>query len=205
MRELAHQQDGFDSNLGWTNENAFGLSNKCLGYMSHLDKTRFRMFYSSVDLQAWRKLRAETYQLPSPIDLCTDTCAMGIFVWYIDKYPEVLNLHGDKLEMFFDRGEPFKGSFEKRWRAESQKYKQTKVWNSWQLISRISSVDMKAVPGLQAADILAWAVNRDASISKGKGKFFRHIMHHVIPASFAVWDEALLRRKHRPLLHLYTR
>jgi len=130
---------------------------------------------------------------------------MGIFVWYIDKYPEVLNLHGDKLEMFFDRGEPFKGSFEKRWRAESQKYKQTKVWNSWQLISRISSVDMKAVPGLQAADILAWAVNRDASISKGKGKFFRHIMHHVIPASFAVWDEALLRRKHRPLLHLYTR
>src|ERR1022692_320872 len=45
MRELAHQRDGFDSSSGWTDENAFGLSNKCLVYMSHLDKTRFRMFY----------------------------------------------------------------------------------------------------------------------------------------------------------------
>jgi hypothetical protein len=39
-------------------------SNKCLIYMSHLDKKRFRMFHYAVDLQAWRKLKAETYQLP---------------------------------------------------------------------------------------------------------------------------------------------
>ena len=69
MREIAHQTKGFDRKLGWDDNSAFGLSNNCLVYMSHLDKKRFRLFYCAVDLIAWRKLRAETYQMPSPIDI----------------------------------------------------------------------------------------------------------------------------------------
>jgi len=69
MREIAHQTKGFDGKLGWDDNSAFGLSNNCLVYMSHLDKKRFRLFYCAVDLIAWRKLRAETYQMPSPIDI----------------------------------------------------------------------------------------------------------------------------------------
>lgn len=203
MRELVHQRGGFNSSLGWTDENAFGLSNKCLGYMSQLDKKRFRMIYSAVDLTAWRKLRAETYQLPDPVSLCVDTCQLGIFGWYMETYPEILDLRADAIEVFFDQGEPFKGKFERRWTEEKQESRRRKkAWNSWRMISKISAVDMRHVPGVQAADILAWAVNRDAVKSEGKGKFLRRIMHDVIPASFAVWDEAKLRKHHRPLLYL---
>jgi hypothetical protein len=203
MRELVHQRDGFDSSLGWTNDSAFGLSNKCLVYMSHLDKKRFRMVYSAVDLEAWRKLRAETYQLPDPVDLCVETCQLGIFGWYMQTYPDILDLHADRIDVFFDQGEPFKGAFEKRWREEKKESRRAgKSWDSWRMISRISTVDMRQVPGVQAADVLAWAVNRDAGKSEGKGKYLRHIMHQVIPATFAVWDEAKLRKHHKRLLYV---
>jgi hypothetical protein len=69
MREIAHQRKGFDRKHGWNEQNAFGLVTSCLSYMSRLDKTRFRMFYCSVDLVAWRKLRAQTNALPSPPSL----------------------------------------------------------------------------------------------------------------------------------------
>ena len=49
MREVFRLEKGFDSKKGWDHEKAFGLVNKCLVYMSHLDKKRFRMFYCSVN------------------------------------------------------------------------------------------------------------------------------------------------------------
>jgi endo-1,4-beta-D-glucanase Y len=73
MRELAFQVEGFDKSLGWNDSNAFGLSNKCLMHMSYQDKKRFRIFYCAVDLKAWRKLKAETYQIPEPVELCNAT------------------------------------------------------------------------------------------------------------------------------------
>lgn len=47
-REICHQIEGFDRKFGWTNENAFGLSNKCLAYLSQLDKKRFSIFYCAI-------------------------------------------------------------------------------------------------------------------------------------------------------------
>lgn len=75
MREVYRLEKAFDKQLGWTQDNAFSLVNKCLMYMSHLDKKRFRMFYCTVDLRAWQKLRAETYQMPDPIDMCNKYAA----------------------------------------------------------------------------------------------------------------------------------
>jgi hypothetical protein len=75
MNELARQIEGFDRRLGWTPKNSWELVFKCLMFMQHLDKQRFRMFYCAVDLIAWRKLKAETYQLPDPIELCNQCCS----------------------------------------------------------------------------------------------------------------------------------
>ena len=203
MREIAHQIEGFDRKLGWNADNAFGLANKCLVYMSQLDKRRFRMFYSAVDLGAWRKLRAETYALPSPIALCNQFCPEAVLLWYIDCYPDVVNLQNDTIEYFFDRGESFKGPFEAKVREGKKRARHSGVWNLWKLIKKVSAVDMKKVPGVQAADILAWAVNRDNTVSEGKaGKHLRHIIQQVIPAFSVLWDEAKLRKHYQPLLYL---
>ena len=203
MRELAHQQRAFSAELGWNEENAFGLSNKCLMYMSQLDKKRFRMFYCSVDLQAWRKLKSETYQLPTPTELCNTFCSEFILMWYMHQHPtDVIDPRTDSVRYFFDNGEAFKSAFEKKWKDETRKAGRSKTWSLWRLVKEVSGVDMRKVPGVQAADILAWAVNRDATIDGGKGKFLRHIMHQVIPASYVVWDEANFRKHYKPLLYL---
>jgi hypothetical protein len=38
MKEIFRLEKAFDKNLGWNHDNAFGLANKCLIYMSHLPK-----------------------------------------------------------------------------------------------------------------------------------------------------------------------
>jgi hypothetical protein len=202
MRELAHQRGAFSSESGWNDDNAFGLSNKCLVYMSHLDKKRFRMFYCAVDLRAWQRLRAETYQLPTPIELCNEFCSEGILMWYVGHYPGIIDPRTDCVRYFFDKGEAFKAPFEAKWRQEKKKAERENAWSVWRFIKEVSAVDMKKTPGLQAADILAWAVNRDATIQAGKAKYLRHIMHQVIPASYVIWDEAKFRHHYRPLLYV---
>ena len=206
MREIVHQTEGFDRKFGWNDENAFGLSNKCLIYMSHLDKKRFRMFYCAVDLKAWRKLRAETYPLPSPIELCNQFCPRGVMLWWFDKYPEVIDIHKDTFKFFFDKGEYFKRPFEDEWVRETEQAQAEQKWSIWNLIEQVSEVDLKKVPGVQPADILAWAVNREQTAAAGKkGKMMRHVMQQVIPASYVVWDEAKFRKHFKPVLYLPRR
>lgn len=203
MREIAHQIQGFDRKLGWTPRNAYGLAGKCLSYMSHLDKKRFRMFYCAVDLKVWNKLKAETYPLPNPIDLCNDACVKGVMLWYVDKYPDVIDLQNDTLRLFFDKGEPFKQPLEDEWIRQTERSTERGVWSIWNLIEQVTPVDMRKVPGVQAADILAWSVNREQTKEAGKnGTFLRHIMQQTIPASYVVWDEAKFRKHFKPLLYL---
>jgi hypothetical protein len=203
MRELAHQVDGFDRKFGWTNGNAFGLAEKCLVYMSHLDKKRFHMFYCAVDLKAWRTLRAETYPLPSPIEMCNQFCPEGVMLWHAFYYPDVIDLQNDSISYFFDKGEPFKQPFEDKWIQETKRSEETGVWSVWNRVQQVTPADMKKVPGIQAADILAWAVNREQTTAAGKkGTALRHTMMQAIPAFSVVWDEAKMRKHFKPLLYL---
>lgn len=203
MREIAHLSKTFAHRLGWTYKSAFGLATECLVYMSHLDKKRFRMFYCAVDLVAWRKLRAETYPLPSPIELCNQFCSEGVLMWHVSMYPDMIDLQTDTVKYFFDSGEDFKAPFEEKWNSEKERAERTGVWNVFKMVEQVSAVDMKKVPGVQAADILAWAVNRDNAVPEGHpGKHMREVMHQVIPASSVVWDEAKLRKHFKPLLWL---
>jgi len=98
MREIVRLEKGFDSNLGWNEKNAFDLLNKCVGYMSRLDKARLHMFYCSVDLKAWRKLRDETYQMPDPVEMCNTFCSEIILGWYLRLYPDAIDPHNDNVK-----------------------------------------------------------------------------------------------------------
>ena len=203
MREICHQTKGFDRKFGWNDDNAFGLSNKCLVYLSQLDKKRFSMFYCAIDLKAYRQLREETYQLPEPVDLCNRFCSETILGWYLNHYPDVIDPENDTIKYFFDTGEYFKVPFENKWNGEKALAEKTGSWSIWKRIKEVACVDMKDVPGVQAADLIAWAVNREKTGKHGaKGEYMAHIMRQVIPAWSIVWDEERLRKQFKPLLYL---
>jgi hypothetical protein len=198
MRELRGLRKGFDRRLGWTHDNAFALVTKCLMYLQTLDKKRFKMFYSWADLAAWKKLRGETYQIPEPVQLCNQYCAESILAWYVTHYPDVI----DEAHYHFDRAEQFKGSFEKKWNDEKDRAHENGDLSPWSVIRKIEEVDMRRTPGIQAADILAWAANREATGTQGPGQNLCHIMRQIIPSLYRPWDETSMRQYFRPLLHL---
>ena len=202
MRELAHLRDGF-SGLGWTKESAFGLVFECLMYMQHLDKKTFGMFYCAVDLDACRKLKAETYRLPDPIDMCNEFCTEKILDWYLVRYPGIIN--PSAINYFFDQNEPFKARFEEKWkrgRGRRAKAKENDPLCKWDLIGDVKSAEMKRTPGLQAADILAWSVNRQNTTNGDvPGAGLSEIMWNIIPSLYKIWDEAEIRKAYSPLIY----
>jgi len=203
MREIFRLIQGFDKALGWTLHNAFELVTKCLQYMSVLDKTRFHMFCCSVDLKSWRKLRAETYQIPEPVDMCNRFCSEMVLGWYFSEYPHGVDPYKDTVSYFFDRSEYFKQPFEDKWKAEKNLASQTDKWNVWKRIDEIVSVEMKRTPGIQAADIIAWGMNRETFAKEGQtAKHLGHIIRQVIPSHYIVWDEAKMREHFKQLLYL---
>ena len=202
MAEICHQNKAFDRSLGWDDKTAFSLSNNCLVYMSHLDKKRFRVFYCSIDLRAWRVLRSETYQLPDPVEMCNKFCAETVLGWYLHHYPDVIDPHSDKVAYFFDRGEYFYHPFRKKWEAEKNRAARSHLWSVWPAIEQVSSVDMKTTPGIQAADIIAWAMNRETFAKEGeKARYLGHIIRQVIPSFYVIWDESRMRQEFTPLLY----
>jgi Protein of unknown function (DUF3800) len=202
MREVYRLIKGFDSTLGWNHDRAFGLANKCLAYMSGLDKKRFRMFYCTIDLKAWHKLRAETYQMPESVDMCNRFCSESVIGWYLLHYPDVINPETDTIKYFFDRDEYFKTPFANKWNSEKVRAEKTGAWSPWRVIDEVASVDMKKVPGIQAADIIAWGMNRETFAKDGDAaKYLGHIIRQVIPAFHIVWDEPKMREHFKPLLY----
>jgi hypothetical protein len=204
MKEVYRLEKAFDKNLGWNYENAFGLVNKCLVYMSHLPKDKLRVFYCSVDLLAWQKLRAETYQMPDPIDLCNTFCSEFVLTWYGFVYPATLiNPKTDSVKYFFDRNEYFFQPFYDKWNRERNQSEATGRWSIWNAIDEVAPVEMKKIPGIQAADIIAWGRNRETFAKEGDiASHLAHILRQVMPTSYVIWNEAKLREQFKRLIHL---
>ena len=201
MKEIYRLEKEFDPAKGSDKSSAYGLSNDCLVYMSRLDKTRFHLFYCSVDLVAWRKLRAETYDIPDPVELCNTFCSEQVLTWYLRAYPGIVDL-SSSVKYFFDRDEPFMPAFEARWNREMNASEISGRVRLWNLIEQVSSVDMRKTPGIQAADIMAWGVNRETFAQDGdEAKYLAHIIRQVIPSLYVRWDEAKMREKFRPTIY----
>jgi hypothetical protein len=65
----------------------------------------------------------------------------------------------------------------------------------WSLLKTITTADMREKPGLQAADLLAWAVNRSRLPRDASFKLAQMIMTTIIPRAHIVWDEEKLKEK----------
>jgi hypothetical protein len=197
MKEVNTLTKGFDWRLGWNVHKAFDLVTKCLAYMSRVDKSQFRMFYCSVDLEAWEKVKKDGIAVPDPVEICSDFAMYGVLWWYVQQRGAegIFHLSSDSVHYFFDKDEPFEPTFREKWTAEVARYKATGQINPWILIEQVSNVDMKKVQGVQAADVLAWSVNREKTGQKIRaGQMYAEIMRQVIPSSSITYDEERLRK-----------
>ncbi len=112
---------------------------------------RFQSFVCTVDLNAhrrWKLLR----KIPSPERLCSRQLFKKVMNWYSQFPDHVL----DVMELSFDQGEAFMSHIRNDWNNK----KERQASPLWGLIRAINAVDMRSVPAVQAADMLAWARNR---------------------------------------------
>jgi hypothetical protein len=182
---------------GWDDDKVFGLVNSLLSYLTTLPKHQYCHSTCSVEMAAYRKLQAESYQMYSPADLCVTTCTSGLFDWYLHNY------HGSDLEAHyhFDVGEPFEPILKAKWEKELEISERTGDYSFWTHIKHIGLAQMRSTPGLQVADMLAWATNRNLGKLAQRYRDLVIALRSLIPSKWVIWDEKLLREKFRPLIY----
>lgn len=200
MKELCSLRGEFDRDKGWTQEASFGLLNQMLMFLQVLDKQGFQMYYCTIDLEARRKLIAEGYTIPSGVDICNQYCSETVIKAHLKKTLDINPgaREAEELIFVFDNGEEFFHPFYKKWEREVKRFRKEKGWNPWGVISAVRTTSqMKHVPGLQAADVLAWCVNREHIAEEGMaGKMHAHIMRQIISLYYIDFDEDMLRHRY---------
>ncbi|HWG37243.1 MAG TPA: DUF3800 domain-containing protein [Terriglobales bacterium] len=200
MRLAMHLRGPFRSASGWTGGKVDALLNDLAVYLSRLDKSRFRIFWAAVDRAAYRRLRAEGYDLPHAVDLCNRACPEAVLAWYVTKFPGVIT---PDVHFYFDVNEAFKGRFERKWQAEKKSARRGGDRGIfWSLIKTVDTASHEDSPGIQAADLVAWAVNRQEQGEGLRGGGIARILWQVIPATIWPWNEVRMRQKFRPRIDM---
>jgi hypothetical protein len=187
----------FCPSKGWNDNHVFGLINLLLSYLSTpapKDRYRYCHFSCSLKMNDYRKLRAETYQLDSPADIIVSACVRQISTWYFEHYQGL----DYEAHYYFDQGEPFEEIIKAKWNraqlVENPKYQ-------WGHITHIGSAVMRKTPGLQIADMIAWATNRHEVKIPQRYDNFIIGLRHLLPSFWTVIDEQQLRKHYRPLIY----
>lgn len=193
MKEAAHLSGSFSWKHGWNLKKVYSLVMDLLMYVQTVDKKRLRQFACSIDLNAYRKLLGQGFQIPDPIEICNGHCPEGVLVWYLGEHPGIISA----AHYFFDQSEPFKDPFEQRWKNEKAKTLSLRpTAHYWEIVKTVTTADMKDKPALQSADLLAWASNRVLNAQKDSfGVALEHIMKQIIPSSWVVFDETRFRQE----------
>ena len=179
--------------------------NWLLSYVTQFEQTfdSYCQFVCTVDMEAYRRLRAENYQMPSPVEICNSTCVERVMVWYILHFHYKSHLDYE-ASYYFDAGEPFEPIFKAKWEEELKRDEVTSTKSIWLHIAHVGTATMRTTPGLQIADMLAWGINREKNPVVGSPipKEYEHIalaMTRLAPSFSMFWDEKELRNRYGPL------
>ena len=195
MVEAIPLREEFSRDKGWSDDHVFGLINLLLSYLSSTPlKSKYCQFSCSLKMSDYNKLRAERYQLDSPADIVASACVRKMSEWYFTEYKGL----DFEAHYYFDQGEPFEEIIKAKWdrmRLEpNPKYQ-------WAHVAHIDSALMRKTPGLQIADMFAWATNRHEVKIPRRYDNFIIAMRHLLPSMWVVIEENQLRENFRPLIY----
>jgi len=187
---------------GWNQDNAWTLVFKLAKFMSAFKKTELIRFSCVVDMDDWRKVYAEGIDIPSEIVLCNAyvprqamLAAARSLLKANEGKQHIPLTPGDLIHFVFDRNEPFLAPFDAEWNAEKDKANRSGVFSPWLLVGSVGEGTMTITPGLQAADILAWGLNRENTAPEGHyGTGLAEILRNMTAGTYIYIDEHVLRR-----------
>jgi hypothetical protein len=195
MVEAIPLRGQFCSTKGWNDDHVFGLVNLLISYLSTAPlRDRYCNFSCSLKMNDYKKLQAETYQLDSPADMVATACVRQMSAWYFEHYRGL----DYEPHYYFDQGEPFEEIIRAKWNRarieQNTKYQ-------WGHITRMGPALMQDTPGLQIADMVAWATNRhEVKIPRRYDNLIIGL-RHLLPSMWVVVDEHQLRKNYRPLIY----
>jgi hypothetical protein len=205
MYQAVHLTKAFDPSKGWNDINTSGLVNWLLSYVTQFEQTfdSYSQFVCTIDMEAYRRLEAETYQMDSPVEICNSTCVEGVMKWYVNNYKSDLDF---EASYHFDTGEAFEPAFKAKWERELKRDQEIEQYGIWSHIKSVGTVPMVEAPGIQIADMLAWGINRQKNPVQSTPipKEYEHIalaMTRLAPSFEKFWDEEELRKRYRPLIY----
>jgi len=151
--------------------------------MHQAEYGRLKAFTSSVDLEAHREISARIPGLPVPARMC----ARGIMSKVIDWYRAFPDPILDVMDFYFDRDEAFMQHLDADWKSPEFRKRHL----VWELVRTIAPVDMKTTPGIQVADLFAWARTRIDTRRPGD-RFYgpAGLLCHPTSADHWVFDRA---------------
>lgn len=151
MKEAIARKDAFQ---GWPKDKRDWFLNGLITFFKlHQRDSGFRLkaFTSTVDLEAHREF-SHIPGLPPPARMCVRGIVPKVFDWY-SAFPDKIL---DVMEFYFDRDEPFMQHIDTDWKSATFRSR----YPSWGLIRTIAPVAMQITPGIQVADLFAWARTR---------------------------------------------
>jgi hypothetical protein len=195
MVEAIPLRGEFSRDKGWNDDHVFGLVNLLLSYLSTAAIWRKSCTFScSLKMSDYKKLQAETYQMDSPADMIATGVVRKMSEWYFEQY----NGYDYDAHYYFDQGEPFEEIIKAKWnRARSEENPKYQ----WGHISHIGPAIMEKTPGLQIADMIAWATNRHEVKIPQRYDDLVIGMRHLLPSMWVVVNEPQLRKNYRPLIY----
>lgn len=143
---------------GWDRNRMRALMYDCI---KALRAFKDRPLYSTsctIFLKDYQRALAVLPDLPKPEYICSGYTLTNVMGWYASA---ILSLHDAAefppgcVSLTFDRNEPFRGHIVDQW--NQRKLRKRAIWSA---IRSVDEADMRRLPGLQMADMLAWACNR---------------------------------------------
>ncbi len=153
LTDLLTGNDPFERRAGWTDHQVTALINDVLSVVHAAPKHEFCAFACSIDTHARERLVTEGYKIDAPAIIAAEIGIGNLFTWYRNK-------HGMTLaHLFYDKNEAFIRSIRTRW---LKYYDPGRVTTDlfWGSIATVTTLEMRDTPGLQIADLIAWAVTR---------------------------------------------
>ena len=198
MKEAIPLRGEFSPSKGWTDDKVFGLVTNLLDYLNLLpEKMKYCHFACTLKMADYQKLQQETYQMSAPTELVSALCTQRLTGWYFLEY-KGLDL---EAHYYFDQGEPFEQFIKEQWEKETARLTSPSDYNVWAHITHMGPALMKKTPGLQIADMFAWATNRHEVKIPQRYSDLVIAMRSLIPSIWAVIDERQLRKQFRPLIY----
>lgn len=159
-------QKEFSKVNGWDKDSVDSFLSDCVeviaGHLSVPSPTRtiakagLHVVTLTIPLNDYQRARTSNAKLPNSVtEICASESLGFCFKWG-------RRIGAQSYELYFDQGEPFYGHICDRKRNGRSR----KAITLMERVSHVGESDMRAVPALQFADLFAWCINHNDTVSR---------------------------------------